>query len=316
MQCRIKLFQAAHSPLCRPAAMLLLVLAGCLALTAPAFAGMQPKTVWPRIVPSADGTSISYEVYGAGEPTLVFVHGWSCDARYWRAQVPHFSRKHRVVVLDLAGHGHSGSSRTRYTMGSFGEDVRAVTQASGGSRVILIGHSMGGTVIVEAARLMPDRVIGLIGVDTLENIEYPLTREELKKMTAPLEQDFPAGSKRFVEEMLLPGNDPTLREWILSDMSAAPPAVALSAMNEMLEQYITGEAARVFEKISIPVITVNSDLWPINYEANRRHMHSYDAIVIGNTDHFLMMNRAEEFNRALERAVEMLMEKGRPGKAG
>ena len=74
-------------------------------------------------------------------------------------------------------------------------------------------------------------------------------------MTAPLEQDFPAGSKRFVEEMLLPGNDPTLREWILSDMSAAPPAVALSAMNEMLEQYITGEAARVFEKISIPVIT-------------------------------------------------------------
>ena len=160
MQCRIKLFQAAHSPLCRTAAMILLVLAGCLALTAPAFAGMQPKTVWPRIVPSADGTSISYEVYGAGEPTLVFVHGWSCDARYWRAQVPHFSRKHRVVVLDLAGHGHSGSSRTRYTMGSFGEDVRAVTQASGGSRVILIGHSMGGTVIVEAARLMPDRVIG------------------------------------------------------------------------------------------------------------------------------------------------------------
>ena len=45
-------------------------------------------------------------------------------------------------------------------------------------------------------------------------------------------------------------------------------------------------------------------------------MHSYDAIVIGNTDHFLMMNCAEEFTRALERAVEMLMEKGRPGKAG
>lgn len=77
--------------------------------------------------------------------------------------MPHFSAKHRVVTLDLAGHGHSGLARTRYTMKAFGEDVQAVTQAVGGRRVILIGHSMGGSVIAEAARLLPGRVIGLIG---------------------------------------------------------------------------------------------------------------------------------------------------------
>ncbi|MCK7467111.1 MAG: alpha/beta hydrolase [Desulfosudis oleivorans] len=261
------------------------------------------------VILSKDGTPISYEVYGAGEPTLVFVHGWSCDARYWRAQLPYFSKNHRVVVLDLAGHGHSGMSRTKYTMGAFGEDVRAVTEAVGSPRVILIGHSMGGSVIAEAARLMPNRVIGLIGIDTLDNIEYPLTSEELKKMTAPLEKDFRAGSRQFIGEMILPQTDPQLREWILSDVSAAPPAVALSAMNEMMAQYITGEAAKVFEKIRIPVITVNGDLWPINYEANRRHMFSYQAIVLKKADHFLMMNRPEEFNRALEQAIKMLLEK-------
>ena len=74
----------------------------------------QPE--YPHVVLSKDGTPISYEIHGTGEPALIFVHGWSCDARYWRAQTPHFSGKHRVVFLDLAGHGHSGMNRTKYTM--------------------------------------------------------------------------------------------------------------------------------------------------------------------------------------------------------
>ncbi len=258
---------------------------------------------------SADGTAISYEVYGKGEPTLVFVHGWCCDARYWRKQVPFFSEKHRVVVLDLAGHGHSGLTRKTYTMAAFGDDVRAVTEAVGSDRVILIGHSMGGAVIVEAARRMPERVIGLIGVDTLENIEYPLTTEELKQMTEPLQKDFQAGCRQFVQEMMRPQSDPKLRQWILADMAAAPPAVGLSALTEMMTQYLTGEAAENFEKVRLPVITVNGDMWPIDYEANRRHMLSYEAIVLKNADHFLMMNRPDEFNRALEKAVGILSEK-------
>lgn len=75
-----------------------------------------------------------------------------------------------------------------------------------------------------------------------------------------------------------------------------------------MTQYITGEAAKVFDLIRVPVVTVNGDLWPINYEANRRHMSSYDAIILRKADHFLMMNRSEEFNRALEKAIRMVSE--------
>ncbi|MDY6954486.1 MAG: alpha/beta hydrolase, partial [Thermodesulfobacteriota bacterium] len=189
---------------------------------------------WPQLVLSKDGTPISFEVHGAGEPTLVFVHGWCCDGRYWRGQVPHFSKSHSVVTLDLAGHGHSGATRSKYSMSAFGEDVQAVTEAVGSHRVILVGHSMGGSVIAEAARLMPERVIGLIGVDTLENIEYPMTEEELNKMVAPLEKDFPTGCRAFVGEMISPSTDPKLRAWILSDMSAASPMVAISALKNMM----------------------------------------------------------------------------------
>jgi pimeloyl-ACP methyl ester carboxylesterase len=261
---------------------------------------------WPHVVHSQDSTPISYEVSGSGEPTLVLVHGWSCDARYWRAQVPVLSKKHRVVVLDLAGHGHSGMTRTRYTMRAFGEDVRAVTEATGSKQVILIGHSMGGSVIAEAARLMPDRVIGLIGVDTLENVEYPLTTEELKKMVAPMEKNFISGSRQFVGEMLYPETDRQLKEWIIADISSAPSNVALSAMQEMMGQFISGEAAKVFDALRIPVISVNGDLWPVDVAANRRHMISYDAIILKKADHFLMLDRPEEFNAALEKAVATL----------
>ena len=278
----------------------------CLVLLILAFGDAPAAAEWPHIVFSKDGTPISYEIFGAGEPTLVFVHGWSCDARYWRAQVPVFSKKYRVVVLDLAGHGHSGMSRKKYSMGSFGEDVRAVTESTGSHSVILIGHSMGGSVIAEASRRMPGRVIGLIGIDTLEDVEYPMTREELKKMITPLEVNFRDGSRQFVGEMIASNTNRQLREWILSDMSTAPPSVAISAMNEMMNQYVTGEAAKIFKEIRIPVITVNGDLWPINYEANRRHMISFNAIVLKKADHFLMMDRSIDFNKALEKAILML----------
>ena len=294
---------------CNPHIKYSISLSTCFLVLLLIFGAVRAQAEWPHVVLSKDGTPISYEIYGQGEPTLVFVHGWSCDARYWRAQLPHFSKNHRVVMLDLAGHGHSGLTRSQYTMKAFGEDVQAVTEETGSRSVILIGHSMGGLVIAEAAQLMPNRVIALIGIDTLENIEYPMTREELGQMIAPLKNDFQTGSRQFVKEMISSGTDPLIREWILSDMSAAPSVVALSAMNEMMSLYIEGEAAKIFDKVRIPVITVNGDLWPINYEANRRHMLSFDAIVLKGADHFLMMDRPEEFNRALEKVINTLLTK-------
>lgn len=271
-----------------------------------AFWAEQASAQWPRIAFSKDGTPISFEVSGQGEPTLVFVHGWSCDSRYFREQVPEFSKRNRVVVLDLAGHGHSGLSRSEYTMESFGEDVRAVADAVGSNRMILIGHSMGGSVIAESARLMPERVLGLIGVDTLENIEYPMTQTALDQMTQPLEKDFGTGCRDFVKTMIYPDSPALIRDWIMADMSSAPPQAALSAMKAMLTQYITGRAARVFDGMKIPVVTVNGDLWPVDSAANRRHMVSFDAVVIKGADHFLMMTKPSEFNRELAKAIVRL----------
>ena len=257
----------------------------------------------PGVVPSADGTPIAYEVHGAGEPTLILVHGWSCDARYWREQLAHFAARHRVVTVDLAGHGHSGIGREDYTMSSFGEDVRAVADTVGGDQLILVGHSMGGLVIAEAARLLPGRVLGLIGVDSLHNLDFPVTEEHAAQMIAPLEANFPAACWLFTAAMILPATDTDLAAWIQADMAAAPAEVAVSAMRNYMAQWITGAGPALFEELPLPVVSVCADLWPVDAEANRRHMRSFEAIVLEGTDHFLMLGAAEEFNRALDEAI-------------
>jgi pimeloyl-ACP methyl ester carboxylesterase len=257
----------------------------------------------PGVVPSADGTPIAYEIHGGGEPTLILVHGWSCDARYWREQLAHFAARHRVVTVDLAGHGHSGAGREDYTMRSFGEDVRAVADAVGGDRLILVGHSMGGLVIAEAAHQLPGRVLGLIGIDSLHDLDFAVTEEHAAEMITPLEADFPAACRQFAASMILPDTDADLAEWIQADMAAAPAEVALSAMRGYMAQWITGAGPALFEELPLPVMAVCADLWPVDAEANRRHMRSFEAIVLEGTDHFLMLSAAEEFNRALEEAI-------------
>lgn len=258
------------------------------------------------VVASADGTPIAYEVYGDGEPTLILVHGWSCDARYWREQLTHFGAQHRVVTVDLAGHGHSGMGREDYTMRSLGEDVRAVADAVGGEQLILVGHSMGGLVIAEAARLLPGRVLGLIAVDALHDLDFPVTEERANQMMTPLETDFPAACRQFAAAMILPGTDADLAEWIQADMAAAPAGVALSAMREYMAQWISGAGPAVFEELPLPVVVVCTDQWPVNADANRKHMHSFEAIVLEGTDHFLMLSAAERFNQALEHAISAI----------
>src|SRR5215467_1916483 len=105
-------------------------------------------------VPSFDGVPIHYRSLGAGPTAVVLVHCWGCSMKTWDGQVAALAARYQVVLLDLAGHGESGKGRKDYTIQAFGQDVRAVCDALGLKKVILVGHSMGGPVILEAASLM------------------------------------------------------------------------------------------------------------------------------------------------------------------
>ena len=219
---------------------------------------------------SADGVPIAFQVQGKGSPALVFIHGWSCDKSYWEAQVAHFSKKHNVVAVDLAGHGESGLGRETYTMAAFGEDVAAVVEKLGLDKVVLIGHSMGGSVIVEAARRLPGKVIGLVGADTFQEIEPEWTQEQVDEWLASFREDFAGTTADFVRTMFTPASDSALVEKIVADMSAAPAEVALSALEKLFDFRKHGIAGALRE-VKIPVRCINSEKYPTNVEAGRRH---------------------------------------------
>ena len=278
---------------------LVFLLAGC----SPQVDEPQPAADWPHVVESADGTPISFEVVGSGEPALVFVHGWSCDGRYWREQVADFAPGHQVITLDLAGHGHSGLSRQDYTMAAFGEDVRAVVEAAGVEQAILIGHSMGGPVSLHAATKMPERVIGVVGVDTFQQLSMDIDEEQLEAFLAPMEADFRAAAAAFVDDMFLEETDARLREWVIDDMTAAPPAVAVDAMRSLISDYITGDFSRVLEAVEAPVVAINADFWPTDTEALRELSPGFEAIIVEGKDHFLHMAAPATFNAELEQVI-------------
>lgn len=255
-------------------------------------------------VSSADGVSIHYHARGAGDPALVFVHGWSCDKTYWDAQVDSFAQNYRVATIDLGGHGKSGRDRKDWTIEAFGRDVQAVVEKLNLDPVILIGHSMGGPVIIEATRHIQQRVIGLIGVDTFQNFENEPTQEEINTFLAPMREDFRESTKNFIRNVLFaPDSDSTLVKKVTEDMASAPPEVGISA----LENAWTYDIRAALKDVQIPIRSINSDLYPVNIEVNKRHAHSFEVKFMSGVSHFLMLEDPEKFNKLLEETIADLM---------
>jgi len=255
-----------------------------------------------HLVLSSDNVVISCHVQGKGKPALVFVHGWCCDKSYWKLEVPYFAKRHKVVTIDLAGHGESGSDRQAWTMEAFGKDVVAVVEKLDLDQVILIGHSMGGAVIIEAARQMPKRVIGLVGVDTYLDLERQYTQEQIEERLARFRANFVESTSKLVRSIFLPNADPVLVEWIVTDMSSAPPEVGIGAM----QGYLSFDAKEALKEVRKPIYCINSDMRVTNVEAGRRYGLSFKVKLMSGVGHFVMLEDAETFNRLLTETIDEL----------
>lgn len=106
---------------------------------------------------------------GRGAPALVFVHGFACTHADWHAQLAHFQHTHEVVACDLRGHGRTPGQPQECSIEHYGGDVAALVNNLELARTVLIGHSMGCRVVLEAARLIPDKVAGIVLVDGSRN---------------------------------------------------------------------------------------------------------------------------------------------------
>jgi pimeloyl-ACP methyl ester carboxylesterase len=102
---------------------------------------------------------------GSGTPPLVFVHGFACSSDDWGLQVEALKGRFEVVTCDLRGHGRTPGRPQECTIENFGGDVAALVSVLDLQRPVLIGHSMGCRVVLEASRVAPDRIGGLVLID-------------------------------------------------------------------------------------------------------------------------------------------------------
>jgi len=264
-------------------------------------------------VKAADGVPIVYEVRGPAEaagPALVFVRCWACDRTYWREQVDVFAADHRVVTLDLAGHGESGAGREAWTVTGLAGDVQAVVEALAREerleRVILIGHSMGGPVSLEAARLMPGRVAAVVAVDTLHQAEMAIPEEQVTQMVAGFESDFAGTTDRFVRMMYREDADPAVVDWTVKKAQSANQEAAIALMKD----FGTLDFPALFEAANVPIRAINAapevpGQMETTVEANRQYA-DFDAVLMPGVGHFLQLERPAEFNRHLREVLAEL----------
>jgi pimeloyl-ACP methyl ester carboxylesterase len=254
---------------------------------------------------SIDGERIVYETAGDGDLAVVFVHGWSCDRTYFQHQFEAFSRQYRVVALDLAGHGESTVRRANSTIALYGADVAAVVKKLDLEPAVLVGHSMGGDVVVAAARLLEGRVAGLIWVDDYKNLGPPRTDAQIEAFVAPFRVDFPGTTDKLVRSMFRPDADPQLVDRIAKDMASAPPKVGITSIESSFKY--AREIPAALAELKLPVIAINADNGPTDQESLARH--GVKAVVLQRSGHFLMMEDPQRFNILLTTALEDLQKR-------
>lgn len=251
---------------------------------------------------AADGVELVYSVAGRGEPALVFIHGGLAERSFYDGQLAEFAARHKVIALDLPGHGESGSDRTKWGIPEFGADVKAVVEAEKVGKVILFGNSLGGPVAVEAALLLPGRALGVVGIDTFQGVNYTITLEEVRERAEFFEKDYAAALKEMIGLLFHKDADPAVVADAEKRMMGTPPAAA-KAMFMGMAGYDLGAAVR---RLAVPLRAINGDLYPTEVEANRKLKPDFEAAIMEHIGHYPMIERPEEFNRLVANVVRDL----------
>ena len=242
---------------------------------------------------------VHYLTAGKGRTVMVFVHGWLCNASFWREQVPAFAHKARLILIDLPGHGQSDKPHTNYTMDFFASSVLAVLRHEHIRKAIFIGHSMGVAVVCRVHAQAPGSVAALVDVDGFLRSRR-LPPDEVEKSIAPWRSaDYRELVKEAVKAMFpIPGTE-ELRDRVMSEMLATPQYVIVSIAES---RWDPSQPTWELENVKSPLLVMNtrSPIYTPEYEAYARSLSARtDYRTFEGVGHFMMLEKPAMFNSAL-----------------
>jgi len=246
-----------------------------------------------------DGTKLFYEEAGKGDPPIVFVHGWTCDHTHFTPQAEHFRPRHRVVALDLRGHGQSDQPEQGYTIADLADEVSWICKELGVGTPVIVGHSMGAAVALELAARHPQLPSAIVMVDAAPIVMTP----ELKSLLAGFVEGLRGPEhltvrRGFIEGMLfIHADDPDRKARIVEQMISTPQHVAVSCM----EAIVGWDGAAAARACSVPALHIGA-AQPINDAAALRGLNPIiqTAQTVG-AGHFNMLEVPDQVNPMIER---------------
>jgi pimeloyl-ACP methyl ester carboxylesterase len=123
-------------------------------------------------VPASDGLSLHALEWSRDGVALLLLHGFGNDAHVWDDVAPAVAPYYRTLALDLRGHGDSDrDAQARYDYDAHVTDLEAATEALEIHRFVLVGHSFGGRVAMRFAGRHPERLAGLVLVDSAPELD-------------------------------------------------------------------------------------------------------------------------------------------------
>jgi pimeloyl-ACP methyl ester carboxylesterase len=252
-----------------------------------------------------DDIRIHYKSLGEGETAVVFIHGWTCDLTFWRAQAVAFDGQVRMVFIDLPGHGKSDKPKIDYTADLFARAINAVLEDAGVKSAVLVGHSMGTPVVRQFYRLYPKKTRALVGVDGALR-PFTTKKEDIDRFVGRFSgPNYKEVVGAAVDSMFTQGTPAEVRKAVKEVMLSAPQHVVVGAMKGTLDPAIWKDDA-----ITVPLqmILAKRSRWTKDDEDYARKLApQVDYRLLDGVGHFLMLEKPREFNQAL---AEFLKKQG------
>jgi pimeloyl-ACP methyl ester carboxylesterase len=232
---------------------------------------------------------------------LVLVHGWTNNRTFWEPHTATLSEEFQVVTLDLAGFGESGMNRSNWSMEAFGRDVVAVVEALELEQVFLVGFSMGGAAVLEAADVLGDRVSGVVIVDVFHNVHeqyddaaidaFVSREQELWHDAAYLQEDFtpdapPSFAQRYIDNT---------------------PPVAPDHWWEIIRNYFAWrntDLPGAIQAVRAPISAINGEYTRTAVDTFRLHAPSFEVSTMPEVGHLgVIWMKTDLFDQLLTDAV-------------
>jgi pimeloyl-ACP methyl ester carboxylesterase len=258
---------------------------------------------------------IHHVVAGAGAPPIVLVHGFACGHADWQAQVGHFSARHTTVSVDLSGHGATPAGTGAHSIEGCASEVAALLEALSLPPAVLVGHSLGCRVVLDAALRAPDRTAGIVLVD---GSRFPA------EATRAFEARFAAGEYQVLvrglfEQMFTARSDPRAAAAVVERALALPEAVGRELLLSLV-RYDVEKLEETLARTTKPLLVLQTTF--VNEARQRASLQAGQTTpyldfvrakvpaarieTIPGVGHFPQLDAPAETNRLLENFIATL----------